>query len=175
MNPITQKAWDVFRASFQDGESVVAEDDVGRFFYGKLQAEEEGITLVRPSKSTFLEWDEIEFIAHDGFPVQPIMGMSAEEAELRASMEPTDIVRAMLEQSIDRPRERKVKTKAVHFGGGCPWFAGPVRLLAIHNRRNSGPKFWCWPYDSLGEVMVFGSGDGAVMHSYDSEHLFLEV
>lgn len=177
MDRITEKAWEVFRSAFRDGEDVVVEDEEGRFFYGTLKAMEEGILLTRTgTKAKFLEWDLVAFIAHDGFPVQPIMGMTSDEAIRRAKMEPTDIVREVLESYIEKPEVERVveeRTTIRRVGGGCPWEAEPIRLLEIHNRGNASPMYWRWPYDSLGEVMVFGSDDGAVMHSYDSEHLFL--
>lgn len=81
----TKRAWEVFRSVFTDGDTVVVEDSEGRFFKGKLKAHDLYVRLTRSGgNSVDLDWDDIEFMAHDGFPVRKLMGMNRHEAELRA-------------------------------------------------------------------------------------------
>lgn len=160
MTEITEKAWAVYRSAFKDGEQVIAEDEFGQFHWGKLLTTEDGITLTRPGGiSTVLPWDELEFICHDGFPVKRIMGMSQDEAGKRARRTPTSIIR----EALDRPLTKYV-------GGGCPWVA-ECQLVETHNLGNVGPRFYG---EDDEEVMVFAGAGGGVMHSYDTEHLFLD-
>ncbi|MHA2279936.1 MAG: hypothetical protein ACXAC5_03545 [Promethearchaeota archaeon] len=42
--------------------------------------------------------------------------------------------------------------------------------VVIYNRGNSGRQFW---YSDAGEVLEFRSADGAILHNYDTDHLFL--
>lgn len=166
MIEITKKAWAVYRSAFKDGEKVVVEDCHGRFYWGKLSTTNEGVTLASPGgKSKMIFWDELEFICHDGFPVNRIMGMTAKEAAKRAARTPLSIIREALEGPLTKVRRFRF------VGGGCPWIA-ECRLVETHNRGNIGPKFY---YEDDEEVMVFASPDGAIMHSYDTEHLFLNV
>ncbi len=163
----TKKAWEVFRSVFTDGENVVLETSSGRFHYGKLRAELDRVVLTRLSGvRRVVDWDDIEFMAHDGFPVGKLMGMTPEEAEERASVSADDIVRELMHAdpgSIDEPER---------VGGGCPFVAGPMELRQVFNRGNNGPGFW---YRDDCEVLEFVAADGAVMHSYDTDHLFLDV
>ena len=69
MNQITEKAWEVFRSAFKDGEYVVVETDLGVFYYGKLKSFNDALELTRIDRhSVVIPWDKVEFIAHDGFP-----------------------------------------------------------------------------------------------------------
>lgn len=161
MNEITKKAWQVFRSAFKDGEQVVVEDCHGNFEWGKMVATKDSIILTRPGgRSRTLDWKDIEFICHDGFPVQDIMDMTPEEAGRRAKETPTKMIRRLL------------SVGSAWFGGGCPFVAGPCKLITIHNCGNCGPAFY--ERDDA-EVLVFQAKDGAIMHSYDTEHLFLNI
>lgn len=163
----TEKAWEVLRSVFKDGEDVVVEASWGKFFYGKLTAEQDRVVLVRPDGlRRVIDWDDVELMAHDGFPVSRLMRMTPEEAEVRATMPADEIVRELLDGepgSIGRPE---------YVGGGCPFVAGPMRLARVFNQGNNGPRYW---YRDDCEVLEFVAADGAVMHSYDTDHLFLDI
>jgi hypothetical protein len=148
-------AWRVFRSAFRDGEHVVVETDDGKFHWGRLRAENDVLVLTRPNgESEEVDWDEVEFVSHDGFPVSAIAGLSVLQAENAAQLTNRDLIVAALEGRT-------------HFGGGCPWWAGPAELVAVHNRGSRSLKEDC-------ETLVFRAADGALMHSYDTGHLFLE-
>lgn len=179
MNHITRRAWAVLRAAFPDGEFVIVEDCDGIFYRGKLTARNTGILLVRPhGVSHEIDWDDVELIAHDGFPVQPLLGMTRQEADIRAKRTDPSKVRQLLDDKhkleIDAAYKRGYETgkhiATPRIGGGCPFIAGPLRLTTIHNKGNTGPRF---QYSDAGEVLVFQAADGALMHSYDTDHLFL--
>jgi len=179
MREITRKAWEVFRSAFKDGEDVIVERDDGKFFWGKLTARDDDLMLTRPGgRDEFFDWDEIEFMAHDGFPVKHLMGMSIEEAESRAEQTNADVIRALLDRTLKRQRRLKpVPTPSPpprRYGGGCPWIIDDdaVEVIAVHNPGNRGPKFAYWDMSDAGETFVFRAADGALMHNYDSDHLF---
>jgi hypothetical protein len=162
MNKITNKAWNVFRSAFKNGDDVIVEDERGNFFYGKLAAYDDFVIITRPhGKSVTIKWDQIEFMAHDGFPVNRLMGMTPQEAATRAEQSNTKIITDLLDGQL--------KHHKVNFGGGCPFIVESVYLINVYNRGNTGPKF-C--YSDAGEVMTFQAKDGARMHNYDSDHLF---
>jgi hypothetical protein len=98
-------------------------------------------------------------MAHDGFPVKDLMKMTPEEATDRATQSNEGVL-----ESIFQRRTR------VSFCGGCPFIVEPVRLIEVHNRGNVGRRFW---YSDAVEVLTFQSADGAWMHNYDSDHLFV--
>lgn len=178
MNEITRKAWTVFRSAFKDGDDVIVEDEKGNFFRGKLTAHNECVVLTRAhGNSIFIDWDQIEFMAHDGFPVKELMKMTPEEAEKRARQSNKKIIRDILDRQKLGSIVRTVETTKpnVHrsrssFGGGCPFIVESVRCVAVYNRGNTGRRFW---YSNAAEVLTFQSDDGAWMHNYDSDHLFM--
>jgi len=184
MDEVTAKAWEVFRSAFRDGDDVVVERSDGKFFWGKLTAEATRVVVVQPSGlRRIVRWDEVEFIAHDGFPVGRLMRMTPEEAARRAEQTPREIIEdALLNRGMVAHTEfdgspeygyildEHGKALPVSFGGGCPFVAGPCEIVAVHNRGNIGPAFW---REDDGEVVVAEAADGALMHSYDTDHLFL--
>lgn len=198
---LSDYAWGVFREAFRDGEFVVIEDDDGRFWYGKLTAYQQGIRLERhllPTKN--FDWKQVVFIAHDGFPVQPIEKMAHEECEELCNRTPTDVLRDSIQRCVEvgeklrQPRRvSKPKSKPeepvprptptprrgrpnmssahMHIGGGCPFQFGPCEVEALYFPGRNGPDYWGVRDDE--ETLVLRGGDGAVMHSFDLDHLFL--
>lgn len=153
-----QRCWEIFRSTFQNGDEVVVEVESGEFYCGKLVASNEHITLTRPGGwSKQIAWQDIELVAHDGFPVRGLRGMTPEEAALRAQQTDSTVIRAAFD---------KVRTPVIR-GGGCPFVAGPMfhgRIFNINSPHQYGNRV---------ETMEFVAPDGAVMHSYDTEHMFL--
>lgn len=160
MNEPTQKAWELYRSAFKDGEHVVVGDCWDTFFWGKLTSTNDGIVLTRPDGQTNnLLWGEVSFMAHDGFPVKRVMGMSATEAARISEGTSTEQIRqCMMEWE-------KLKESSHYVFRGDPFVIGPFSVEAIHNRGNSGSEFWD---ESDEEVLVLHSRGGAVMHSYDT-------
>lgn len=158
MDSVTEKAWEVYRSVFTDGEDVVVEDSEGKFYYGILRSFNEYITVTRSSGCWTIHWDDIEFMAHDGFPVNRLMKMSQGEAHRRAEQDSQQIIRAAFEDGL--------KPTYSFCGGGCPFVAGPMMPGRIFNVGSLDLYDGC-------EVLEFVAADGAVMHSYDTSHLFL--
>lgn len=176
MSDITKTSWRIYCSAFKDGEHVVLEDDDGMFWWGVLTTDKYGIRLTRPDgKDHYTYWEDVTFMAHDGFPVRKIMQMSQEEAEKRAGDLDTDIIRAALNNEVfDRDWDRGTRPRPASpryiFGGGCPFVFGPCSIEAIHNLGNNGPRFWG---EDNEEVLVLRTDDGAICHSYDMSHLFM--
>lgn len=178
MDKITEKAWEVFRSAFKDGEDVVVECHSGRFHYGSLKIDFDRIVLTTPrGLKRVIPWDDIEFMAHDGFPVSKLMGMTVREAEERAKQSTDEIIHSMLDtkrraadQQVSDVEPSTPVWRRRYVGGGCPFIAGPFQLTKVWNKRNTGPSFY---YRDDCEVLEFQAADGALMHSYDTEHLFI--
>jgi hypothetical protein len=140
---------------------VIVEDSYGRFHWGTLATSDECLRLTRPGGySAEIPWRRVELVAHDGFPVRRLMGMTPAEATKRASETPETIIEEL----------RNGTFRGGYLCGGCPFVAGPLNPIAVYNRGNAAPQFW----DSeFCETFVFQAADGAVMHSYDTGHLFV--
>ena len=160
-----QIAWDLYRNAFTDGEHVVVVDDFDDFYWGRLKSTDGGVCLTRPDgQSDELRWGDIAFMAHDGFPVKRIMGMSETEAARIAEATPTEKIRQCMKDwsAIKDPAPR-------YIFSGDPFVHGPFQVVGIHNAGNSGPAFWDNPEE---EVLVLRARDGAVLHSYDMDSMF---
>lgn len=155
MSEVTKLAWRVFRDTFKEGEEVVVEDSMGNFYWGKMYAQEDYLRLTRPGGwSKDIDWEEVEFICHDGFPVDHIFGMTQEEAAERARRTTRSIIHEYLDHTV----------KPIY--GGCPWVA-QGSLVEILNPGSMS-------YGDDCEIIVLANGD-ARFHSYWTDHLFLEA
>ena len=69
-------AWDLYHSMFKEGDEVViVTEEEDHFEWGKIKTEKDGCRLTRPGqKSKYFDWDNIRFLAHDGFPVKKLMG-----------------------------------------------------------------------------------------------------
>lgn len=68
-------AWKLWRSMFKDGDEVVAITDDDRVVAGKIKAKPMTCTIKRIGfKAVEIDWDDIRFIAHDGFPVKKLLG-----------------------------------------------------------------------------------------------------
>ncbi len=174
--PAEKLIWHLYRASFKDGDLVVAEDESGNFYWGRLKTAENGISLIRVWGGTInLAWENILFMAHDGFPVKKIRGMSESRAEWLARQTPTDAIRQLLEVD-ETPGGHGGSSgfPAGYFlGGGCPFLFGPFAVESFVNRGNVGPEHWG---EDSEELVVLRSADGARCHLSDlSHHFFAEA
>jgi len=160
LKEVTDSCWNHFRSAFQDGDDVVVEDENGDFYQGRLVAKEHELVLVRHDRPwSAIPWDKVEFVAHDGFPVRKIRKMTAEEATARALRTPTEIVAEALMHM----------RHSATFGAACPFVVGPCELIAVRNRGS----LLLWG-DEV-ETLVFRAKDGALMHNYCTDHLFLNL
>ena len=74
-------AWDLYWSMFKDGDEVVVVTEDDEFFWGKAYAEANNLRLKRPgSRDKLLDWDEVRFMAHDGFPAKKLITLSRNPA-----------------------------------------------------------------------------------------------
>jgi len=159
--------WSLYRESFKEGDLVIVEDDSGDFHWGKLKTTDEGIILKRVGRrQKFLYWDEILFMAHDGFPVREIRDLSDEEATKLARRTPTNAIRHLLDDPFPKSE------RGLFMGGGCPFWFGPFSVKHFLNRGNVGPEHWG---EDTEELVILGSKDGARCHVSDLSHHFLQA
>ena len=167
---ISERAWQLYRNYFVDGEKITVEGAHGVRQWGTLKTTNDGITLTRNGGvSVDIAWDSIVFMCHDGFPFKEIIGMTVEEADLRAEQTSTEIIRDKLQGLIADSKVRKTPQRRI-IGGGCPFVYGPFEVINLVNPGNNGKQFWG---EDNEETLILRSNDGAVAHSFDMSHLFL--
>ncbi len=67
--------WSLWDAMFQVGDPVVVITDDDRYLWGQVSWTPMAITVKRSGhKAETVSWDEVRFVAHDGFPVKKLRG-----------------------------------------------------------------------------------------------------
>ena len=155
--------WKLFREEFKDGEDVIIVHENCKLYGGKLKAYENRITVAGKEYS----WNEVVFIAHDGFPCRSLHTCLSNEQ--LGEIENEDSIILMRKLLTRKPPERiivkeKVVTKTVfepstptHRSGGgfgCPYEMENVRMQILN------------PFNGLKadyeETLLCQSKDGAV-------------
>ena len=191
--------WKVFKECFEEGEEVVVVLEDGKFDWGKLSYDEEGIDLAKGSgiASMSHDWIDIRFMAHDGFPVKKVMCPPTDT--LLEKLDTTDIqdlIRQTLTYTLcgkckeaiadpapyvncekcreiqrekDRVWRENIDGRRRSFGFGHPFLIEGVSATLI-NKGNNGPEYY--EMDYLIETLVLKSKDGAIAHLWDLESIF---
>lgn len=158
----SKDAWELYNSCFSDGQNVVIVTDFDTFEWGTLRTTPLGCWLARVSrKDRFFKWDDIRFMAHDGFPVMKLMG--ADGSRLIEKLDTTYSIGAIRAALIEMPPAAHVRVKF-----GDPYVIEDVRA-ELFNAGNTGPDFW----DELDEEVVsLRAGDGAVGLLWNLETVF---
>lgn len=189
------RAVDLFWEQFRVGEDVVVEDGSGGLHFGRLERprDDEGIRVVLSRKRVLLDWREIVFVAHAGFPVRAIRGMTPAHAERLAARFDTGRARVQILRLLanDPPKARKSaprppaprpqsvigaairnarrQRRYISARGGCPFDFEDVEVVVLNNPGNDGPRWWGHGDE---EELVLRARDGALCLSYNLGHLF---
>ncbi len=176
--------WDLFYSCFTEGDEVVAIDVDDQFFWGKMvNPTFEGCELHANGRTRKLLWDDVRFMAHDGFPVRKILG--ADGSATIEKLDTTDTqaaVRSALSTEFpERPRHQ------VRFGD--PFDVVEPVHMELYNPGNSGPSFWrhfwnettrLWhspahviAHQQTEEVIVMKANDGARAQLWDMTTVYV--
>lgn len=165
--------WELFDECFNIGDDVIVVDVFDQFYWGKLiKTTETECVVQRRARTDYLSWDDIRFMAHDGFPVKKIKG-KWENLELLDNSKTMSIIRRSLDKTPHPSRTR--------FGDPFD-ITEPVTSWLYHPG-NSGRKYWnrFWnehlqqylspAHRTLGyeteEVIVMEAKDGACAELWD--------
>lgn len=88
-------AWSLYHAMFKNGEEVVLVLENDEFTWGKIvKTTADYLTLKSlTDKEEKIHWDDVRFMAHDGFPVRQIFG--ADGSHLIEQVDTKDIQKAI--------------------------------------------------------------------------------
>ena len=163
--------WKLFNEEFKNGDHVIViHDDTtsgsGSLISGRLTIESERCLV--GSKS--LDWNDVIFIAHDGFPCRTFkINMSDEQLNDIENQDMIILMRKLLtkkpEKEIITKVEREIKfiTSPSHYGcrGGCPFVFEDVQMQIIN------------PFSGLRwheETLVMKAKDSAIGIMWDIEN-----
>ena len=186
---VTPDAWRLFYNLFKEGDAVVIVADNDEFLWGKLdRVRPDGCVIKNNSYSReyyemnyFVPWNEIRFMAHDGFPVKKLMGADGSKSiELLSGLSdiPTAIRASLWSPNRKTLREQEGEEfRRTHIwvvdddgGGGFhsasfgdPFYVENISMTLL-NKGNTGEKY---EDDLYEEVIVCKSRDGAMGLLYD--------
>lgn len=95
---LEENVWKLFNSHFKEGDDVVFIDDSDVMTAGKMVGFDDiGCYLKSPwsGRNTFHFWEDIRFMAHDGFPVKKLRG--ADGSKLIEQIDTTDIKKALVD------------------------------------------------------------------------------
>lgn len=158
-------ALDLFKECFKDGDVVVIVTEDDSVYYGKLKTEGDlGCYIKRKNYKNMLQnghlfrWEEIRFMAHDGFPCSQLLGADGKK-------------------SIEKEKSKDSKIRRAfqyEFGiGSTIVFGDPFIIESVdsilYNPGNTGDNYW----DELDEeVIKMTSKDGAIGCLWDLSTIF---
>ncbi len=179
---IDPKGWQLFESCFEKHDEVVAIDVFDVIHWGRLEdITDYGCELVRPGgHRQQLSWDDIRFMAHDGFPVRKILGADGSSTIERLDTADTQ---AAIRHSLGMEFPRRQLSR-LRFGD--PFDVEPTEARLFHSG-NSGLDYWgkfagpCGYYSEahreLGheneEVLVLRSKDGAMAELWDMTTIYM--
>lgn len=156
--------WDLFFECFKVGDDVIVVLDNDKFYWGKIllhEGEEKNISFslcnTVASRIKRLNWEDVTFISHDGFPVKKMIG--ADGSPLIEEIDTEDIQLSL--------RERLARTFCDIV------FADPFLIQNVsgrlYNKGNCGEQFWGKNFE---ECLVLEAKDGAKGHLFDVPHVY---
>lgn len=192
--------WKLFKSQFKKGEQVMAVLDDGQIIWGKLDFNDHGISLAKGKGivSHKATWDDVRFLAHDGFPVKKIMCPPSDDLlDKLDTTETQELIRGAIDFTLcaDCGKLIKEDSDAVkYYYSNNPLtdylcrdcndtkrslgFVDPFLIENVSAHLvNSGSvgAYFCdddWYYDHFIETLVLKSNDGAMAHLWDLESIF---
>lgn len=152
--------WTLLCNMFKERDEVVLvlEDDT--FAWGALHTLSDGVELCRQSRRTkFYPWEQIRFMAHDGFPVRKVTGPPSDHIiEDIDTTEVQQAVRGLLDAAKPKPKPRTGgwrRASGIGIGFGDPFVIEGVSATLC----NPGRLFT--PGEECEETIVMRSPEGA--------------
>jgi len=177
------KGWELFESCFKEGDEVVVIDEDDRFHWGRMTFDKQGLgfALYNPYKAVAFLWDDVRFMAHDGFPIRKLLGADGSRTiELLDTLNTQESIREAL--SIEFPQ------KIISARLGDPFDIEGV-VARLYHAGNSGLSYWNRFYNSLlqkyhseahreagwerEEVIVMESKDGAKAELWDLTTVYM--
>lgn len=156
-------SWELYKKTFNDGDEVVIITELDKVVYGKLETTKIGCYLKRRNRGGRLVhgrlwlWDQIRFMANDGFPCAQLLG-----ADGNVSIEKEKSVQWSIRTAFEE-----------EYGPTCTLVLGDPFIIEGVNATlyNSGNSLG--HYDELDEeVLVMTARDGAKGCLWDLSTVF---
>jgi len=171
----SKSTWALFDEMFKVGDDVVLIDDDDRFIVGKLtRVDDERCYIDERPHLRCVEWNDIRFICHDGFPVRKLRG--ADGSKLIEKLDTTD-TKAMIRQTLttsicancgklfpnDYMYYARQCHECLHVVFGDPFMAEAMSVT-LYNSGNDSSRFWLTEWE---ECLALEARDGAMAQVFD--------
>lgn len=167
--------WIVFLKMFQIGEQVVIIDEDDVLWWGKItdMNYEVGLTLTRPCgivREIF--WEDMKFIAQDGFPIQKLKGADGSSSILK---EPS--MEEFIRHEEKKKKEKDIENSKKHqhsyhvtttYISGDPWVIKADESVLI-NSGNFGDIYY---ENDIEECLLLTNKNGAKAQLYNLPMIF---
>ena len=162
-------AWDLYRAMFKDGDEVIVIDDFDDITWGRIYAHEDCAELKNPNKKNEkICWDDIRFIAHDGFPAKILSG--ADGSKTIENIDTKNIQKAIRELYVDAIKIEKIEESRSSFRVGDPFDIENVRATLMNPGNTYNEDLNNWQYE---EVLLFSHPNGSSGMLWDLSTIFM--
>jgi len=96
-------AWTLWDSMFKEGDNIILITDDDEFKWGKIKRATEGSLDLKTGQRPVevIDWDDIRFMAHDGFPVKKLMG--ADGSQLIEQLDTTNTQKT-IRQALEAKR-----------------------------------------------------------------------
>ena len=92
---LSAKAWELYHACFSEGDDIIVIDENDELYWGCLETHKDFCILTRPNKAPDkIDWLDVAFMSHDGFPVRRLRESTAAIEALEKS-DTSDVPRAI--------------------------------------------------------------------------------
>ncbi len=160
--PKVIKGWEFFKAQFRDGDNIVIINDDDEVYVGNCKIVVAGIHLTRVNKkSLFFYWNEVEFISHDGFPVQKLTG--ADGSSSIEQLDTSRLEKSILDELSNYDTKRFTENKKVTLVRGDPFLIESCRASIVNA---------FYPESGFESCIRLVSDDGAVGLVYDFKNIY---
>lgn len=157
-------AWELFNRNFKPGDDVIFINDEDFIGWGKLLSfKVTGFNIQRTGmKRRFIEWDDIRFMSHDGFPIRQLFGADGSYSIQEASSD-THALRNALKEEFN--------------GLSQLVFADPFMLenvkAELQHAGNDGPEYYGEDGEECLEMIAVDGARGMLWHLPSVHHVEL--
>jgi hypothetical protein len=179
-----KSVWDLFHETFKIGDDIIIITDIDEFVVGEMVKFDEDACSIRVARNMPLrdvEWVDVRFMSHEGFPVKKLIGADGSRLIEKLDTKSTqETIRKALTRSVCGGCSKLGLSEGMHhyrgeiFHPGCYKVVGgdPFMIEAVEaklwNPGNEDPFFWSGnPGEEFEECIELIARDGAVGHLFD--------
>ncbi len=150
MGSIYVPAWELFDRTFNEGDAVIVITEEDAWAWGELRdIGDQGALLKQGNKYRSIDWADMRFMCHDGFPIRKLKGADGSPS-IEKMPSQRDLIRTVL---------KKYGFTELVFSD--PFYIEGIVRSILYNEGHDGPEHFHTSYE---EVLELVAPDGATAH-----------